>query len=190
MNSRSAQTHSAGHGPWPRGAQPTCVALAWPTASAGRSARGPCARRWPSSASAGRRVAHGARWRKRGAAQRDGAGRWLDAGTRNGGEAAARRRGVGDGRRRRGDGGRGQRWSGWRLSGGGAMRSGNGQHERGCRSGGATRSVGGRCERGCRGGAARCGTRGALSRQCLKARTRRAAWQRLTGETHCQRFPN
>jgi hypothetical protein len=65
-------------------AQPTCAALArptttWPTASAGRSARGPRARRWPSSASVGRRVrrvAHGARRRKRGAARRDGAGRW------------------------------------------------------------------------------------------------------------------
>jgi hypothetical protein len=83
-------------------------------------------------------------------------GRRLATGARNGGEVAAHRRGVGDGRRRRGDGGRdevvaaarpaavratrlGQRRSARRLSGGGVTRSGNGRRERGCR-GGAARS--------------------------------------------------
>jgi hypothetical protein len=93
--------HSAGHGLWPRRARPACAALARSTALAGRSACGPRARPWPSSASARRRVAHGARrrcsasWRRlsTGARRRRGSG---------GSPARKRRRGVtatGDGRR-------------------------------------------------------------------------------------------
>jgi hypothetical protein len=48
--------HSAGRGPWPHGARPTCAALVRPTASAGHSARSLRARCWPSSASAERRA--------------------------------------------------------------------------------------------------------------------------------------